>query len=154
MIRETDVKRIKYVSQFSDGIDEKQVEDIALCSERKNMEAGLTGLLVATGGLFFQILEGPSDAVDETYARISADSRHHDIVLLSTETDVSKRLYPDWAMKTLSLGEASAERLAPIHALIETVMAQSRLTSKLMETIERSVWDEIVHRSARLDRAD
>ena len=79
---------------------------------------------------------------------ICRDPRHKDVLLLSSES-VDHRLYPDWAMKTLSLEASREERLAPLHALLETVVAQRQQIEKLLKTIERSVWQELTHSVAR-----
>ena len=48
-------------------------------------------------GHFLQILEGPADAVRQTFRRIESDQRHADIFILE-ETDIEARDFPEWSM--------------------------------------------------------
>ena len=60
---------------------------------------GITGLLVYGQGIFFQWLEGPHDNVSQLLARISADPRHTNVVVLSQEDEIRDRLFPEWDME-------------------------------------------------------
>ena len=57
----------------------------------------ITGLLYADGVRFLQALEGPADAVEAAYARITADPRHKAQVVLSRR-EVDTREFGDWEM--------------------------------------------------------
>jgi hypothetical protein len=71
--------------------------DLLRVSRKNNSAAGITGLLLYSGGTYFQALEGPAAAVDETFRRIARDPRHAGIeVLLREEKD--RRDFPDWEM--------------------------------------------------------
>jgi len=72
---------------------------------RRNREVGLTGLLLVVKGHFIQALEGKSDAVRATYARISMDRRHSDLHLIS-QGIVERRLFADWNMCASSLAQS------------------------------------------------
>ncbi len=136
------VKRIKYVSRFEKPLSAKAIEEIGAQSQKNNEAKGLTGLLMSSGGLFYQVLEGPAEAVDEVYGRIVADGRHTDLLLMSTEDDV-ERLFPDWSMQTINLDAASHVRLFPLKALIKAVFEQGRLMENMMWAIERTVQHEM-----------
>ncbi|SFP49303.1 BLUF domain-containing protein [Sphingomonas rubra] len=73
------------------------IGDILHQSRRNNGAAGVTGLLYTDGTRFLQVIEGPEDAVDETFARIKADPRHRAVVILSDRT-VTTREFGDWSM--------------------------------------------------------
>ena len=64
------MKRIKYISEFAGTVDADEIESISLKSRLNNMRVGITGMLVASGGVFVQLIEGPDDAVDSLYERI------------------------------------------------------------------------------------
>jgi hypothetical protein len=80
------------------GFDEAVLGTILLDARRCNMRDGITGTLIVRQDLFLQLLEGPAEAVDAAYKRISRDDRHINVRQL-TRRDVSKRLFPDWAMR-------------------------------------------------------
>ncbi len=49
----------------------------------RNALEGLTGILLYTGDSFAQVLEGEQAPLDATLARIQADPRHRNVVVLS-----------------------------------------------------------------------
>jgi len=67
-----------------------------------NRAVDVTGLLLVVKGHFVQALEGPVDAVQVTYARISIDPRHHDLHIIS-QGPVALRLFGEWNMCARSL---------------------------------------------------
>lgn len=137
------LKRIKYVSRFDQPMSAAAVEAIGEQSRANNERLGLTGILMASGGLFYQVLEGPPQAVDEVYSKICADGRHTDLLLLSSE-DVAERAFPDWSMKTINLDAESHVRLFPLKALISAVFEQSRLIGNMTWAIERTIRHEMM----------
>ncbi len=79
---------------------------------------GITGLLLATGDRFMQVLEGPDASVSATMARIAADTRHQDIEVLA-DAPVERRAFADWAMAYRDAGHPAGlleERLGQIIA--------------------------------------
>ena len=58
-------------------------------ARRHNTKNDVTGALVCRQDVFIQLLEGPPEKVEETYARISKDDRSAWDTLLST-IDFSK----------------------------------------------------------------
>jgi len=137
------LKRIKYISRFSGPLDADGVAAIGEQSGKNNQELGLTGLLMASGGLFYQVLEGPPDAVDRVYGAIAGDPRHTDVLLLAAEEDVRDRTYPDWSMRTVDLDAAAHVRLFPLKALMKAVFEQKRLIENMMWAIERTIQHEL-----------
>jgi hypothetical protein len=144
------LKRIKYVSQFAQALSQDDVDAIAAQSEHNNREADVTGVLMASGNLFFQVLEGPAEAVDALYEKIQQDPRHRHVVLLGSEESVVERLFPDWAMKAISLEESRAARLEPLSASLEAVVELHETVEKLTATLERALWQELVYGAERL----
>ena len=74
-----------------------QVQQIIGAAIRRNRDVGLTGLLLTVQGHFVQALEGNVDAVRTTYARISMDTRHHDLHIIA-QGPAEKRLFGEWNM--------------------------------------------------------
>ncbi len=135
-------KRIKYVSRFSEELSAAGLTELEAQCVRNNRTRGLTGVLMAAGGIFFQVLEGEPEAVDAVLAAIARDPRHRDLLLLSEET-AEHRIFPDWAMKAVPVDAARIDRFEPLHAILETILAQRRLDELLVGTLERTVWTEM-----------
>jgi len=137
------MKRITYVSRFSKPMDERELQSLGEAAAEKNQQNDITGFLMVSGGLFYQVLEGPEENVDEIYAAIAADDRHTDLLMLRSEGNVSGRLFPDWSMKTINLDASSHVRLLPVKALVKAAYEQQRLIDNMIWAIERTVHYEM-----------
>ena len=133
------LKRITYISRFSKPFSQAELEKLGAAAAEKNSVLNVTGILMASGGLFYQVLEGPQEAVDELYTTIASDSRHTDLLLLQSESNVSGRVFPDWSMKAVNLDAASHKRLLALKALIKATYEQQRLIDNMVWAIQRSV---------------
>lgn len=89
--------RLLYISTARAEMGEAEITALLNRSKLRNASCQITGLLVLGGRRFLQVLEGPEDAVMETYHRIAQDPRHFAHVVLSQKT-VTERLFPGWAM--------------------------------------------------------
>ena len=102
---------------------EMVVRQIIGTSIRRNRTVGLTGLLLVVKGHFIQALEGNIDEVRSTYARISMDTRHHDLHIIS-QAAAETRLFGEWNM--------CAGALAPSDKAILDVLGQGALNPKAL----------------------
>jgi hypothetical protein len=68
----------------------------------------ITGALVFGDDHFLQSLEGESEAVNRLYCKISRDTRHERVTLLSYE-QISERAFTEWSMKMIMLTEKKME---------------------------------------------
>ncbi|MFB3851104.1 MAG: BLUF domain-containing protein [Acidobacteriota bacterium] len=137
------IKRLKYISRFAQQLSSEQIDEIATISAENNRKMDITGALMASGGLFFQILEGPKENIDELWAKIQNDPRHKDVLLLKVEDNVEERIFPEWSMKKLNLDRSSDIKLEPLKAILQTVLRQSIMIQELTSVLERSAWAEM-----------
>ncbi len=137
---EGSMKRLRYVSSFAHPMDRQAIDELARQSRESNERQGVTGILVAAGDLFFQVIEGPDDKIDALYARISRDPRHQQVLLLSSEQGDFDRLCPDWAMRKVDLSLESAERAAPIRTLLRMAFVQRQLLDEAVTALEAFTW--------------
>ena len=91
------MRRIIYCSQATHDFSPEELVELLGIARSRNEPAGLSGMLLYCSQSFLQMLEGDSAALDGTYERISADSRHTNLRLL-LDAEVSDRLFPDWSM--------------------------------------------------------
>ncbi|MCB8838809.1 BLUF domain-containing protein [Aurantimonas sp. VKM B-3413] len=89
------------------------VRRILAASQENNRKAGLTGALMFNSGCFAQVLEGPLDAVEETFERISRDERHGEVSVLAFEP-VALRSFGTWSMAFVGGSLEDAERFADV----------------------------------------
>lgn len=81
------------------GFDEAALNGILSQSRRCNARDGVTGALICRADIYLQLLEGPAEALDATYARIVSDDRHLEIDRLAYHP-ARERFFPAWAMRS------------------------------------------------------
>ena len=124
------MKRIVYISKLSPNTPSAEIQKIATVSSKNNEKIHITGILLYLGGFFFQVIEGETEQVESLYRKILVDARHTDILCLKTEYDVTERLYPNWAMKTINLDEMTDVFIQPVKSLLKTVTESHRILEK------------------------
>ena len=90
-----------YVSHASAALNPNTLDGIATVSRARNMQSGLTGILLRTEGAFVQLIEGAKPELDETIARIKNDSRHSGMLEVCYEP-TTHRTCSEWTMQCFS----------------------------------------------------
>ena len=124
------MKRIIYISKLTTPISCEEIESIGVVSSRNNSKINITGILVFFEKMFFQIIEGDDEKVDQLYDKIGNDKRHHDILRLKTEYDIKERLFPEWNMKTINLDNNVDDLLRPIKILLQSVIESHSIVER------------------------
>ena len=143
------LKRINYISSFVKEMSEVEIVNLANQAAKKNAENDITGVLMAKGGIFFQIIEGPEDNIDRLFTNILKDPRHEKVITLGIQSGDLKRLFPNWHMKEINLDTTTSERLQPVRAIIDAVHAQSAIIEALTEALAASAWAELLDLTTR-----
>lgn len=138
------LKRIHYISSFVEDMSESEIVQLARQAAEKNAVHDITGVLMAKGGLFFQIIEGPAEKINQLFTDILNDPRHEKIITLGIQAGDLKRLFPNWHMKEINLDTSTSERLQPVKAIIDAVHAQSAIIENLTEALAASAWAELL----------
>ena len=89
--------RIIYLSSAIHLPSDADIDTILAVSRRNNRRDDITGLLICHDGSFFQVLEGPRQAVETCYDRICRDPRHNSQINL-WHGDVAARVFAEWQM--------------------------------------------------------
>ncbi len=71
---------IVYVSTVTQEMEHNEIKDLLENSKEWNNKNGITGLLLYSGGNFFQIIEGEKNLIAELFQDIKSDKRHRDII--------------------------------------------------------------------------
>lgn len=86
-----------YASSAAIPFSKEMLLELLAKSRRNNSALDVTGMLLFKGGNFLQALEGEESAVQKTFAKIAADTRHRGIIkLLQGKAD--SRSFKDWSM--------------------------------------------------------
>jgi hypothetical protein len=86
-----------YVSSAVQLLPEEELLLLLRQSQAKNLNLGITGMLLYKGGNFMQMLEGGEQTVRELYATIRKDPRHHNVLTIITGS-LKARNFKDWSM--------------------------------------------------------
>ena len=84
------------------------VNSILSSSSKNNSSNGITGVLVATETHFLQVLEGEFEALNATLERISRDTRHQEVQMISF-AEIEERRFSDWSMHGIGLFDLNSE---------------------------------------------
>ena len=98
--------RLLYASRAKAPMSQDVIDQILTVSRKDNPSQGITGLLCHSGEIFMQVLEGGREAVSQLYARIAADPRHQDVILLMYE-EITERRFAGWTMGQVNLSRVN-----------------------------------------------
>ncbi len=112
-----------------------EIDTLIEQSKESNRLHNITGILLHAGATFFQVLEGPPEAIKALYASILADPRHKDVTQIIYEP-IARRYFGEITMTlaTLSrrdlaaaLEEDDAERVEQLLADLDEGRAKRLL---------------------------
>ena len=106
---------ITYVSTADRLLSRPELLSMLMSIRPRNDALGLTGMLLYRDGNIIQVLEGPDEAVDTTFAKIDKDPRHKGVLLLLRD-QVQGRVFPEWSM---GFHEVSADDVAGVDGFTE-----------------------------------
>ena len=127
--------QLVYVSAAVRPFSPDELAAILRTSRANNRAVGVTGMLLYSGGNVMQALEGPADAVDDTFRRIQADPRHQTLSLLYRRA-TQERAFPEWAMGVQSADSLPADEQAHIHELFNLRSTDTDRAHRLLESFQ------------------
>lgn len=143
--------RVKYVSRFSRALSSREVEAIVDQAQRRNATVGITGVLLAFGDVFMQILEGPPDVVRAVMERIAGDRRHRDLVVVRRQ-EVERPIFGGWSMRLLELGSDARRDTTSLLALIESIAHGTATPTYALHDLDDMLWRTLGERAAAARR--
>ncbi len=102
--------RVVYLSSARQAFNADELANLLAHARRKNMAAGLSGLLLYHDGNFFQVLEGKREIVRAVMHEIMNDERHAGVIVLEAG-ECARRVFPDWSMGYVRNSELSTEQM-------------------------------------------
>ncbi|MEN9848586.1 MAG: hypothetical protein RL368_1326 [Pseudomonadota bacterium] len=116
------MKRLIYISHATQNFTVQEIEAIGEVSAKNNQQNEITGVLLFIQGIFFQILEGRVQDINQVYSKILQDPRHNQILCLKAEERVNTRMFPEWSMQVINLEQGYNDVLFyPIKTLLYTL---------------------------------
>ena len=89
--------QIAYFSTAAEPQEAALIQAILATSRANNLRDDISGLLVAGGNRYLQVIEGPRRVMETLYANIRADQRHLAVTTLVERTTMA-RCFDGWAM--------------------------------------------------------
>lgn len=74
-----------------------EIERILQSARHNNVNMGVTGALLFSGGYFCQVIEGEQQNIEELFEIIQMDPRHNDITVLEFQP-IAQRGFAEWSM--------------------------------------------------------
>ncbi len=135
------LQRLTYFSdRISGAID---VEALVGQAAARNRERDITGLLIADGDVFLQVLEGERAALSALFQTISRDPRHANVVLVDVE-EIAASSFPNWGMGQLSDTTRARQLWSSAHGAFEP----REMSARQIRDFVRSVSFELLGRQA------
>ena len=141
--------RLKYVSRFARPMSPADVQAIVEAAQRHNATFGVTGMLLAFGEVFMQVIEGPTEAVRALFGRIVADPRHRDVILIRSQR-VDRAIFAGWSMRLLELDAAARREAGPLLVLIDAASRGGGRDADLLRDIDDMTWRTLGERVVTL----
>lgn len=113
---------LTYVSSATELLAVPELLDLLATIRPKNEALGLSGLLLYSGGNVIQVLEGPEDAVESTFAAIADDPRHRDVIVMLRDP-IQERAFPDWSMGFRNVSPADVQGTEGLNTFLQEPLA-------------------------------
>jgi hypothetical protein len=89
--------QLAYFSTAATEQNSATVHEILVASRVNNRRDGITGLLVAGGNRYMQVIEGPAYAIEILFEKIRRDDRHVGVTAFLTRR-IIRRSFDGWSM--------------------------------------------------------
>lgn len=127
---------LTYLSSATHLMSPAQLVEMLEAIRPRNVERGLTGLLLYSGGNIIQTLEGPDETVLATYDAIRVDRRHSGILEVLRDP-IDERAFPDWSMGFTDLSGVDVAELDGFNDYLQLPTDRPGVGERQVETMLR-----------------
>jgi hypothetical protein len=110
--------QLVYISAANQEFTESDLQDLLEKARINNENLDVSGMLLFHQGSFIQALEGPKEAVENLYNKISEDKRHTESRVLF-RGDLEERDFDTWSMGFYRSGQSAKENLEGFHQFLK-----------------------------------
>lgn len=118
------VYQLLYISASNHDFNEEELCDLLNIARKKNVAAGVSGMLLYHNGSFIQALEGAQTEVEIIYERISKDPRHTESRVLF-RGEIFERDFGGWSMGFYRSKQSASENLKGFHEFLSKGIRQN-----------------------------
>lgn len=84
-----------YISKQKDSLSSSNLEDLFQFVVETNTTLNISGVLLHNNNFFLQVLEGDKDSIQDLFAKIRRDQRHHELLLILNQK-VDNRIFNNY----------------------------------------------------------
>jgi len=116
------IRQLVYISTAREPLDDAVLASILTRARQRNVEYGVTGVLLYADQSVMQVLEGIPAAVDIIFRLVSNDPRHSGVTVVQDRL-LARRDFASWAMAFQPMDKAVLGRLGGAAMLAPEVIA-------------------------------
>jgi hypothetical protein len=132
-----------YASVATQDFKTEQLADLLRQAREANEDVGLTGILLYSGGSFFQVLEGEPSDIDHLYQKLLLDKRHTQLTVIVREP-IAKRSFGGWSMGFSSVSPEELTKIDGLNDFFENgscfLQLDAGRTKKLLAAFAEGRW--------------
>ena len=139
------LKMLKTICYISDSCQEESLHALKILyskAKKNNIKYNISGILIYSNDNFLQVLEGDQTSVDDTFKRISLDTRHRNIFEV-INIDIQQRIFEDY-----NFGFTIVNNRSELHRLYEYLewlrKADNTLANKVVNMVENFIAQKTV----------
>jgi len=107
-----------------------QLDRLLAAAHRRNLAAGITGMLMYYGGEFVQILEGSKRSINHTFENHIGKATGHTALNIVCQNQIASRSFDEWTMGFIGADEIeSSQPFSLAGVLMHMLTAEARKKS-------------------------
>ena len=122
-----------YISKQKDSLSSSNLEDLFQFVVETNTTLNISGVLLHNNNFFLQVLEGDKDSIQDLFAKIRRDQRHHELLLILNQK-VENRIFNNYEA-TFSVLK-SREDIERLNNYLSTASFKDKYSENIKTLIE------------------
>lgn len=123
---------ISYVSTANRDLDQEEVAELLKLTEIRNNKEAVNGLLIYSGGNFFEVIVGEETKIKDLFKNIKLDPRHRNIMMVFAK-EIDKPLFEDSEANFIS--ENTKHRQMKVENFLYYIQDLDESTQKAVKNI-------------------
>ncbi|WP_303317036.1 BLUF domain-containing protein [Flavivirga abyssicola] len=135
---------LKTICYISDSCQEESLNTLKTLfskAKKNNLKFNITGILIYSNANFLQVLEGDEISVNDTFKRISLDTRHRNLFKV-IDIHTQQRIFEDYNFGFTIVD--SSKELSELNEYLEWLRkADNKLANKVVNMVENFITQKI-----------
>ena len=127
----SNLSQFAYISQQNQIFSEEDLRKLLILARKKNREMKLTGLLLFDEPYFFQVLEGPFNAIELMRKTLELDKRHKNMDVIYFNNNLFEREFSRWNMGAKILGNGLPSDYKKLDDRVKSIFNASQPNSEI-----------------------